>query len=129
MWHTDFGTGEISFMSSGEGKSDIGMEYGMYKLKMSQMFSSYELDMTAEKDQNEKNTDLLRLRLYVDNERIGSVKAVVRDLKDKSKLTFNKNKAKDISELDQYDLMDIGESIMENFEAGVAGRMESFLGW
>lgn len=129
MWHTDFGTGEISFMSSGEGKSDIGMEYGMYKLKMSQMFSSYELDITAEKDQNEKNTDLLRLRLYVDNERIGSVKAVVRDLKDKSKLTFNKNKAKDISELDQYDLMDIGESIKENFEAVVAGRMESFLGW
>ena len=39
------------------------------------------------RDQNEKNTDLLRLRLYVDNERI-ACESVVRDLKDKSKLTF-----------------------------------------
>lgn len=123
-WNSGDGINEISYTSSGEGKSDLGFGYGTYRIKTYVGYSELDVDISAEKD---KNTDVIKLRLFVDDARIGSLSAVVKDLKDKSKLEFNKKKAKDITEMDMYELEEIVEEIGNNFQDVFMERMERII--
>lgn len=125
IWSSKDGINEISYTSSGEGKSDLGIGYGTYKLKTYANYSEYEINISADKD---KNTDVFKLRLIVNDERIGTLSAVVKDLKDKSKLGFNKKKAIDITEMDKYELEEIAEEIGYNFQDIFMERMEKIIG-
>ena len=123
-WNSGDGINEISYTSSGEGKSDLGFGYGTYRIKTYVGYSELDVDISAKKD---KNTDVIKLRLFVDDARIGSLSAVVKDLKDKSKLEFNKKKAKDITEMDMYELEEIVEEIGNNFQDVFMERMERII--
>lgn len=99
-----------------KGESDIGIGYGTYKLTLNEYSGKFEVIVSADKDESNKNTDIFKLRSYNNGEKIFGLSGTVKNLKDKSKLAFDKKKAIDLAELDKYEMTEITNKIGENFQ-------------
>lgn len=116
IWNTYYGMNEVSYTSNGKGESDIGIGYGTYKLTLNEYSGKFEVIVSADKDESNKNTDIFKLRSYNNGEKIFGLSGTVKNLKDKSKLAFDKKKAIDLAELDKYEMTEITNKIGENFQ-------------
>ncbi len=106
---------EASITGSEDGKSDIGLDYGTYKIKYDSDYESYEFVLSADKDDSGKGGDKLKLRCYQDNNQLFVLNADVKNLKDKSNLNFSKKSALNLYDLDEDEIQDIVNEIQQNF--------------
>ncbi len=110
-----FGYVELSHTSAGEGKNKSGIEYGVYKARINTRYEDYDVILSADKDKSSKDADRLDTRILMNGAEMMSLSIDIRELKNKSKLKFDKGKSIDLAKTDQYEIQEIMSEMEANF--------------
>lgn len=117
---------EASYLRSDEGKNDIGLDYGKYKVNVKTSYESYEGVLTVNKNDSSKGAENLTLLLNQNGAEIVGLNINIKDLKDKSNLKFDKKGAIDLAEVDENELQEIEGEIGRNFQ-GIAMQIQGMV--
>ena len=106
---------ELSYVRSDKGKNNSGLEYGDYKARLKTTNDDYVVTMSADKDESSKGADILKVRVQNYSKDLFSLNISMNDLKNKSKLKFNKSGAVNLARTDSYNVQEILSELEKSF--------------
>ncbi|NLB78899.1 MAG: zinc ribbon domain-containing protein [Clostridiaceae bacterium] len=111
------GTIELSYKPGGKGKNSLGLEYGDYSASVLAGYESYALKLSTDKEDSVKGTDVLDLTIQQNGNDLIECELSVSELKNKSKLKFNKDRSIDLATTEADELQEIFWDIEEQLES------------